>query len=79
MNDEHKYHKISLSDFDFEISSYINEIDFEDDIDESDLPLKMLKLLTMKDKQILPHQEITELVNLGTDNEKKKKSKLAHP
>ena len=25
----------------------------------------------MEDKQILPHQEVTELVNLGTDNEKK--------
>ena len=28
-------------------------------------------LLTMEDKQILPHQEVTELVNLGTDDEKK--------
>ena len=71
MNDEHKDHKISLSDFDFERSSYINEIDFEDDIDESDLPLKMLRLLTMEDKQILPHQEITKLVNLGTDDEER--------
>ena len=79
MNDEHKDYKISLSNFDFERSSYINETDFEDDIDESDLPPKMLRLLAMEDKQILPHQEITELVNLGTDNEKKKKSKLAHP
>ena len=25
----------------------------------------------MEDKQILPHQEITKLVNLGTDDEKK--------
>ena len=25
----------------------------------------------MEDKQILPHQEVTELVNLGTDDEKK--------
>ena len=31
----------------------------------------MLRLLTMKDKQILPHQRATELVNLGTDDEKK--------
>ena len=40
-------------------------------IDESDLPSKMQRLLAMEDKQILPHQEITELVNLGTDDEKK--------
>ena len=31
----------------------------------------MQRLLAMEDKQILPHQEVTELVNLGTDNEKK--------
>ena len=71
MNDEHKDHKISLPDFDFEKSSYINETDFEEDIDESNLPLEMLRLLIMEDKQILPHQEVTKLVNLGIDNEKK--------
>ena len=31
----------------------------------------MQRLLAMEDKQILPHQEVTELVNLGTDDEKK--------
>ena len=71
MNNEHKHHKISLLNFDFEISSYISETDFEEDTDESDLPLKMLRLLTMEDKQILPHQEVIELINLGTDDEKK--------
>ena len=35
------------------------------------LPPEMLRLLTMEDKQILPHQEVTELVNLGTNDEKK--------
>ena len=35
MNDEHKDHKISFSDFDFQRSSYISETDFEEDIDES--------------------------------------------
>ena len=50
----------------------ISETDFEEDIDESDLPPKMLRLLTMEDKQILPHQEVTELINLGTDDEKKR-------
>ena len=43
----------------------------KDDIDKSDLAPKMLRLLTMKDKQILPHQEVTELINLGTNDEKK--------
>ena len=40
-------------------------------MDESDLPPKMLRLLTTEDKQILPHREVTELVNLGTDDERK--------
>ena len=71
MNNEHKDHKISLPNFDFERTSYISETDLEYDIDESDLSSKMLRLLTMEDKQILPHQEVTELVNLGADNEKK--------
>ena len=41
------------------------------DIDELVLPPKMQRLLAMEDKQILPHQEVTDLVNLGTDDEKK--------
>ena len=71
MNNEHKDHKISLPNFNFERTSYNSETDLEEDIDESELPLEMLRLLTMEDKQILPHQDVTELVNLGTDNEKK--------
>ena len=71
MNNEYKNHKISLPNFDFERTAYISEIDLEEHIDESDLPQKMLRLLTMENKQILPHQKITKLVNLGTDNEKK--------
>ena len=68
---EHKDHKILLLDFNFERTSYISETDLEEDIDESNLLSEMLRLLIMEDKQILPHQEITELINLGTDDEKK--------
>ena len=50
MNSEHKDHKISLPDFDFERTSYISETDFEKDIEESNLPLEMLRLLTLEDK-----------------------------
>ena len=71
MNNEHNDHKISLLDFNFERTSYISETDLEEDIDESDLPPEMQRLLAMKDKQILPHQEVIELVNLGIDDEKK--------
>ena len=71
MNNEYKDHKISLPNFDFKRTSYVSETDLEENIDELDLPSEMLRLLTMEDKQIFPHQEVTELVNLGTDNEKK--------
>ena len=71
MNNEHKDHKISLLNFYFARMSYISETDFEKDIDESDLPPKMQRLLAMEDKQILPHQKVTKLVNLRTNNEKK--------
>ena len=40
MKNEHKDHKISLPNFDFERTSYINETDFEKDVNESDLPRK---------------------------------------
>ena len=50
MHNEHKDHKISLSDFDFERMSYISKTDFEENIDESDLPPEMLRLLTTKNK-----------------------------
>ena len=30
----------------------------------------MLRLLTTENKQIMPHQEITKLVNLGIEDEK---------
>ena len=46
-------------------------MEFEKDVDDLDLPLEMLRLLTMEDKQILPYQEVIKLVNLGTDDEKK--------
>ena len=71
MNNEHKGHENSYPDFDFERSSCANEAKFEEDIEESNFPLEMLRLLTIEDKQILPHQEVIELVNLGTNDEKK--------
>ena len=50
MNNEHKDHKISLPNFDFEIMSYISKTDLEEDIDESDLPPEMQRLLVREDK-----------------------------
>ena len=67
---EHKDRKNSYPDFDFERSSYIGEKDFEKDTDDPNLPPKMLRLLSLEDKLILPHQEVIEVLNLGADDEK---------
>ena len=40
MNNKHKDHKILLSDFDFERTSYISETNFKKDIDKSNLPFE---------------------------------------
>ena len=71
LNNEYKDYENSYPNFDFERSSCVNKAEFEEDIEKSDLPSEMLRLLIMEDKQILPHQEVTELVNLGTNNEKR--------
>ena len=62
INNEHKDHKISFPNFNFEKTSYISETDLEENIDELDLPSEMLRLLTMEDKQIM----------------RRRKSRLAH-
>ena len=37
-----------------------------------DLPPDLLRLVEQDERQILPHQEITEAVNLGIEKERKK-------
>ena len=43
LNNEHKDHENLYPDLDFERSSYVNETDFEMDIEESNLPPEMLR------------------------------------
>ena len=38
---------------------------------ENDLPLNLLRLVEQDERQILPHQEITKAINLGTEEERK--------
>ena len=44
-------------------------------MEDDDLPLDLLRLVEQDERQILPHQEITEAVNLGTE-EKRKEVKI---
>ena len=40
-------------------------------MENDDLPPDLLRLVEQDERQILPHQEITEAINLGTEEEKK--------
>ena len=40
-------------------------------MEDDDLPPHLLRLVEQDERQILPHQEITEVVNLGTKEERK--------
>ena len=40
-------------------------------MEDDDLPPDLLRLVEQDERQILPHQEITEAINLGTEEERK--------
>ena len=40
-------------------------------MEDDDLPPNLLRLVEQDERQILPHQEITEAINLGIEEEKK--------
>jgi len=48
----------------------IDEVD-NDDIDDSDLPQDLLRLVEQEERQIVPHKETTELINLGTEEDRR--------
>ena len=78
MNNEHKDHKISLPNFNFERMSYISETDLEEDIDESNLPSEMQRLLAMEDKQIFHIKRLLSWL-IWERIMIKRKSRLVHP
>ena len=51
---------------------YVDELGNEKGMEDDDLPPNLLRLVKQDERQILPHQEITEAVNLGTEKERKK-------
>ena len=40
-------------------------------MENDDLPPDLLRLVEQDERQILPHQEVTEAINLGTEEESK--------
>ena len=57
--------------FDFEKVVYTGELSNEEDMEDDDLPLDLLGLVEQDERKILPHQEITEAVNLGIEKKRK--------
>ena len=41
-------------------------------MEDDDLPSNLLRLVAKDEKQILPHQEVMEAINLGTEEERSK-------
>ena len=72
MNNEHEDNQETQSELDFEKMSCTDENDFEEDMDDDTLPLEMRRLIDQENKQILPYQEVTMVINLGNNEEKKK-------
>ena len=40
-------------------------------MEDNDLPPDLLRLVAQDEKQILPHQEVTEAINLGIEEERR--------
>ena len=70
-NNEHENDFVNGQRVNFERVVYADELDNEEDMKDDDLPPDLLRLVEQDEKQILPHQEITEAIDLGTEEEKK--------
>ncbi|KAE8708450.1 high mobility group B protein 6-like [Hibiscus syriacus] len=58
-------------EIDFEKPICQGEIEDCDDDEGCELPSELLKMVENEDKQILPHKESIEILNLGTDEDKR--------
>ncbi|KAE8727711.1 putative magnesium transporter NIPA3 [Hibiscus syriacus] len=58
-------------EIDFEMPICQGEIEDSDDDEGCELPSELLKMVEKEDKHILPHEELTEILNLGTDEYRK--------
>ena len=70
-NNEHENDTANGQGFDFERVVYAGELVDEEDMEDDDLPPDLLRLVEQDERQILPHQEITKVINLGIEEERK--------
>ena len=71
LNNKHEDNHEIQSKSDFERMSCIDENHSKEDMNDETLSLEMRRLIDHENKQILPHQEVTEVINLGNNEEKK--------
>ena len=70
-NNEHENDSANSLGLDFVKVVYAGEFSNNEGIEDDDLPSNLLRLVVQDEKQILPHQEVTEAINLGTEEEKR--------
>ena len=70
-NNEHENESANSLGLDFEKVVYAGEFSNNEDMKDNDLPPDLLRLVAQDEKQILSHQEVTEVINLGTEEERR--------
>ncbi|WRX14220.1 Reverse transcriptase domain - like 10 [Theobroma cacao] len=71
LNNEHEDNLDNDLNIDSEIISNIDELKNEEEVDDYSLPPDLSRMLEQEEKEILPHQELTEMINLENGEEKK--------
>ena len=70
-SNEHENDSVNGQRIDFERVVYVGELSNEEDMEDDDLPPDLLRLVKQDERKILPHQEIIEVVNLRTEEQRK--------
>ncbi|XP_017972604.1 PREDICTED: uncharacterized protein LOC108661181 [Theobroma cacao] len=71
LNNEHEDNLDNDLNIDFEMISNIDELKNEEEVDDYGLPPDLSRMLEQEEREILPYQELTEMINLGNGKEKK--------
>ena len=70
-NNEHENDFANNSGLNFKRVIYAGDFSNNEDMEDDDLPPDLLRLVAQDEKQILPHQEVTKAINLGTEEERR--------
>ena len=70
-NNKHENDFANSLGLDFERVVYAGEFSNNEGMEDDDLSPDLLRLVAQDEKQILPHQEVTEAINLGTEEERR--------